>query len=130
MTTRVFALLLFAVPVFAQAPDYGQGWLPEFNHASKQILALAEATPLEKFSWRPTAGVRSTSAVYMHIVKGNYMLLTQAGAPAPPAYAKLPVKKVSSFSTARTGAARTVVGEPPWRTRGKSCIIPRCRPSS
>ena len=65
MTTRSMALLLAAVPALAQT-DYGQGWLPEFNHASKQILALAEA------------------------VKGNYMLLTQAGVTAPPAYAKLP----------------------------------------
>src|SRR5580693_1278049 len=31
----------------------GEGWLPEFDHASSQIVALAEATPAEKFTWRP-----------------------------------------------------------------------------
>ena len=90
MMTREIVFLLTTIPVFGQAPEYGRGWLPEFNHASKQLLALAEATPPEKFSWRPSPGVRSTSAVYLHIVKGNYMLLTQAGVAAPAAYAKLP----------------------------------------
>jgi uncharacterized damage-inducible protein DinB len=78
--------------------------MPEFNHASKQILALAEATPAEKFSWRPAPGVRSTSAVYMHIVKGNYMLLTQAGVAAPAAYAKLP----ANFEATVTAKAEVI----------------------
>ena len=39
----------------------GEGWLPEFNHAASQILALAEATPADKFTWRPRPGVRSVS---------------------------------------------------------------------
>ncbi|MBI2690074.1 MAG: DinB family protein [Acidobacteria bacterium] len=85
-----FAATLLFLPVFAQAQEYGQGWLPEFNHASKQILALAEATPAGKFSWRPAPGIRSISEVYMHIVKGNFMLLTTATGTAPAVYAKLP----------------------------------------
>jgi uncharacterized damage-inducible protein DinB len=65
--------------------ELGKGWMPEFNHASNQIDALAEATPADKFGWRPAPGVRSVSEVYMHIVLGNYFLLGQAGAKVPAA---------------------------------------------
>lgn len=96
---RVILFLLTVGSFFAQTAEYGQGWLPEFNHASKQILALAEATPAEQYGWRPAPGVRSTSEVYMHIVKGNYMLLTMSGATAPPRYAKLPKDFEKSITT-------------------------------
>ena len=81
--TRLF-LVLIGVGLLAWAqndgPGAGQGYLPEFNHSSRQILQLAEATPAEKFEWRPAPGVRSVSEVYMHIAMGNYLLLNQAGA--------------------------------------------------
>src|SRR5262245_48745864 len=60
-------------------PELGQGWLPEFTLTSRQLLQLAEATPAEKFGWRPAPGVRSISEVYMHIAAGNLWLLDQAG---------------------------------------------------
>jgi uncharacterized damage-inducible protein DinB len=73
--------LLAGLAALAQndGPGAGQGWLPEFNHSSRQILALAEATPAEKFAWRPGPGVRSVSEVYMHIAMSNFFLLQQAG---------------------------------------------------
>jgi uncharacterized damage-inducible protein DinB len=43
------------------------------------LIALAEATPPGKFSWRPAAGVRSTSEVYMHIAISNFYLLSVTG---------------------------------------------------
>jgi uncharacterized damage-inducible protein DinB len=60
----------------------GEGWLPEFNHASSQIVALAEATPAEKYTWRPGPGVRSISEVYMHIAIANYFFLSATGVTA------------------------------------------------
>jgi hypothetical protein len=65
----------------AQSPPegLGRGWKGEFEHAARQLVALAEATPAEKFSFRPAPGVRSTSEVYMHVAVGNYWLLAQAG---------------------------------------------------
>ncbi|MEP7361739.1 MAG: DinB family protein [Acidobacteriota bacterium] len=82
---RLAVLLLSTFPLAAQqpTPGIGQGWLGEFNHAASQILALAEATPEAKYSWRPAPGVRSTSEVFMHIVETNFWLLGQAGAPQP-----------------------------------------------
>ncbi|MGA2813702.1 MAG: DinB family protein [Candidatus Acidiferrum sp.] len=50
---------------------------------TQQLMALAEATPEEKFSWRPAAGVRSTSEVYMHIAVSNFYLLSVTGPKMP-----------------------------------------------
>jgi uncharacterized damage-inducible protein DinB len=47
------------------------------------LIALAEATPEEKFAWRPAPGVRSTSEVYMHIVMANFYLLSVTGPKMP-----------------------------------------------
>jgi len=64
-------------------PELGQGWIPEFTATSRQLLELAEAIPEEKYAWRPAAGVRSISEVYMHIALGNFWLLEQAGGKSP-----------------------------------------------
>lgn len=80
-------LFLTARPLFAQAPPEGiwQGYDGEWKHVSKQLVDLAEATPEEKFAWRPAPGVRSTSEVYMHIAVANLYLLSVAGGPKMPA---------------------------------------------
>src|SRR5215469_14034408 len=74
------ALALVSTPVFSQNIPAGlfQGYDGEWNHVSKQLIDLAEATPAEKFSWRPAPGVRSTSEVYMHIAISNFVLLSFA----------------------------------------------------
>ena len=85
---KIFLLLLFlslSVPALpAQAPEgVWQGYDGEWKHVSQQLVALAEATPAEKFSWRPAPGVRSTSEVYMHIVDANFYLLSVTGPKMP-----------------------------------------------
>ena len=60
-----------------------QGFDGEWGHVSRQLLALAEATPAEKFAWRPAPGVRSTSEVYMHIAMANFYLLSVTGPKLP-----------------------------------------------
>ncbi len=69
----------------AQKPPEGiwQGYDGEWKHVTSQLIALAEATPEDKFSWRPAAGVRSTSEVYMHIALANFWLLSVTGPKAP-----------------------------------------------
>jgi uncharacterized damage-inducible protein DinB len=61
-----------------------QGYDGEWRHVSNQLIALVEATPADKFAWRPAPGVRSTSEVYMHIVLANFYLLSVTGPPMPP----------------------------------------------
>src|SRR5437588_3497703 len=79
----VFTALVLLTWAQNDGPGAGQGWLPEFNHSSRQLLALAEAIPAEKFAWRPGTGVRSVSEVYMHIAVANFFLLRQAGVTLP-----------------------------------------------
>jgi len=78
---KALLLLLFltlnAAASPAQAPEgIWKGYDGEWLHVSQQLIALAEATPAEKFSWRPAPGVRSTSEVYMHIAIANFYLLS------------------------------------------------------
>ena len=79
-------LLLLTSGVHAQVdPLEGlwQGYDGEWLHVSRQLTALAEAIPAEKFSWRPAPGVRSTSEVFMHIVISNFGLLSTTGPKVP-----------------------------------------------
>ena len=60
-----------------------QGYDAEWGHVSRQLVALAEAIPAEKFAWRPGPGVRSTSEVFMHIALANFYLLSVTGPKMP-----------------------------------------------
>jgi uncharacterized damage-inducible protein DinB len=55
----------------------------QFDDAISKVLQLAEAIPQEKYSWRPSAGVRSVSQVLMHVSGANYYVLSFAGVKAP-----------------------------------------------
>ena len=76
---------LLAKPVVGQKAPEGiwEGYDGEWTHVSEQLVRLAEATPPEKFAWRPAPGVRSTSEVYMHIVMANFYLLSVTGPTMP-----------------------------------------------
>jgi uncharacterized damage-inducible protein DinB len=84
--TILFLLLLTPHAMCAQAPPEGiwQGYDGEWKHVTSQLLALAEATPQDKLSWRPAPGARSTSEVYMHIAIANFYLLSVTGPKMPP----------------------------------------------
>lgn len=84
--------------LFAQTAPEGiwQGYDGEWRHVSRQLIALAEATPAEKFAWRPAAGVRSTSEVYMHIAIANFYLLSVTGPKMPADIKEDTVKTVTS----------------------------------
>jgi uncharacterized damage-inducible protein DinB len=75
------AAVLTAVPLAlaAQAPTGVRAdMLAQFNDAAGKIAQLADAIGQDKYGWRPT-GARSVSEVLMHVVGGNYYLLTFAG---------------------------------------------------
>jgi uncharacterized damage-inducible protein DinB len=125
------AFIVLLLPLSAQAKAVQQnapkpaapmnGFRAEFfanlDDVQEKILELAEATPAEKFTWRPAPGVRSVSEVYMHIAGGNYFLATFLGIPAPSRTADLEktvTKKAdvvaelkSSFEHLRSAAGRT-----------------------
>jgi len=84
-TIIMTVLLLSAQMLFAQKMPEGiwQGYDGEWKHVTNQLIALAEATPENKFAWRPAKGVRSTSEVYMHIALANFYLLSVTGPKMP-----------------------------------------------
>ena len=53
------------------------------DDAQKKLLALAEAMPAEKYTWRPGQGVRSVGEVFAHVAGGNYFLPTFWGVKPP-----------------------------------------------
>ena len=86
MKALILFFILSATVAFAQqkAPEgIWEGYDGEWRHVSEQLIALAEATPAEKFAYRPVEGVRSTSEVYMHIVMANFYLLSVTGPKMP-----------------------------------------------
>jgi uncharacterized damage-inducible protein DinB len=100
---RAFLLcLILALPVLNVRAAYAQndfqteglweGYEGEWTHVSKQLIALAEAIPAEKYSWRPAPGVRSVSEVFMHIALANFYLLSVTG-PKMPADMKQDLEK-------------------------------------
>ena len=86
MKTLLLAMVFGAVTLHGQVdPLEGvwQGYDGEWLHVSRQLVALADAIPADKFSWRPGAGVRSTSEVFMHIAIANFGLLSFTGPKLP-----------------------------------------------
>src|SRR4249919_3451854 len=89
MKALLSAMLLWAAALQGQPaqedPLAGlwQGYDGEWGHVSRQLVALAEAIPPGKFAWRPAAGVRSTSEVFMHIAVNNFWLLSVTGPKMP-----------------------------------------------
>lgn len=75
-----------------QTEGLWEGYDGEWAHVSQQLIALAEAIPAEKYSWRPAPGVRSVSEVFMHIALANFYLLSVTG-PKMPADMKQDMEK-------------------------------------
>jgi uncharacterized damage-inducible protein DinB len=98
LAKMVCMVILMAAPAYGQKapPGIWEGYDGEWLHVSEQLVALAEATPAEKFAWRPASGVRSTSEVYMHIVEANFYLLSVTGPKMPADLTEDADKKVTS----------------------------------
>ena len=58
-------------------------FLWELEIAERQIVAIAECIPAERYDWRPVAQARSFSEVFVHVATGNFMLLDVIGVAAP-----------------------------------------------
>ena len=48
-----------------------------------KFTRLAEAIPAEKYTWRPSADVRSFAEVFLHVSAANYNLYKLVGTPPP-----------------------------------------------
>jgi uncharacterized damage-inducible protein DinB len=86
MKTLLLASILGIRTIYGQVDQLEglwQGYDGEWGHVSRQLIALAEAIPPDKFAWRPGSGVRSTSEVFMHIAITNFYLLSVTGPKMP-----------------------------------------------
>ena len=60
--------------------------LNDWSGTRDHLLQLAAAIPADQYSWRPRAGVRSVSEVFVHIAGGNYLMLAVMGVKPPAEY--------------------------------------------
>ena len=120
MRRRVSALGLAmlaatAVHVTAQANPYKDG-TPGVTGYRSEVMAevmvqeskftrLAEAIPAEKFSWRPSADVRSFAEVFLHVSTANYNLYKLVGTPPP---AGLDLKALEKSTTDKAKVIATL----------------------
>lgn len=53
--------------------------IAQIQDAENKMIALAEATPQDKYMWRPADGVRSMSEVFVHVIGANYFVGGMSG---------------------------------------------------
>jgi uncharacterized damage-inducible protein DinB len=88
----LFALLLTtgSVTIAHAAPAAG-GFQSDLDmslgSAQDSLVALEDAMPQSKFTWRPGPGVRSVAEVYLHVAYANYRITALATGKEPPASA-------------------------------------------
>jgi len=70
-----------------------------------KFTRLAEAIPAEKYSWRPSADVRSFAEVFLHVSAANYNLYKLVGTPPP---AGLDVKGLEKSTTDKAKVIATL----------------------
>jgi uncharacterized damage-inducible protein DinB len=75
----------------AAKSDFQSDLVANLTRAGGQLASLAEATPADKFGWRPTEDVRRMSEIYVHVAVANILLPTLLGA-APPKGIAIPEK--------------------------------------
>ena len=91
VTYRAAADQPAAKPVDTTATSYDMKAqsLYDLDDLHKKFVSLAQATPAEKFAWRPADGVRSIAEVYLHVAGTNFGFATILGTmPAPDYTAK------------------------------------------
>jgi uncharacterized damage-inducible protein DinB len=75
-TNGLLFVLALGVAADAQVAPKGPGFRAEFlaelSVAEDHVVRLAEAIPANKYTWRPTSGVRSISEVLLHIASSHF----------------------------------------------------------
>ncbi len=73
LVTPARAALAQYSPDRATAVEVRKEFLADLDEGlQKKFLALAEAIPADKYSWRPAPGVRSVGEVFMHVASEYY----------------------------------------------------------
>jgi len=105
----LLTLMAGAVRTAAQVNPYKDG-TPGVTGVRSEVLAmvmiqeneferLAEAMPADKYTWRPSAGVRSVAEVFLHASAANYNMYKLVGVQPP---AGLDVNGMEQSTTDKT----------------------------
>lgn len=89
MAVAVIGLLAAAGPATLKAQDGGvpnreaalevrKQFMTDLDTLQSKFLALANAFPANKYSWRPSPGVRSVGEVFMHVASEYYVYAPMA----------------------------------------------------
>jgi uncharacterized damage-inducible protein DinB len=62
--------------------------LSDLQGMRTKYVGLAQATPAEKYTWRPGDGVRSVSEVFLHVALMNFVFTPMAGATPPQGFTR------------------------------------------
>lgn len=93
-----------AVSQPASAPSSGMRaeFLADLQSQQERFVSLAQAIPAEKYTWRPSEGVRSVSEVLLHVAAANYNLPTLFGVAPPAGF------KVQGFDKSTTDKTKVI----------------------
>ena len=80
-------------------------YVADMDSTHVKLVALAKAIPAEKYSWRPSAGVRTVSEVLMHIVGEWYFYGPRSIGGKEPADFGAPKEKLPALEKITTKAA-------------------------
>lgn len=81
----VSSLVAQEVPNAAAAAEVRKQFVLDLDTLHTKFVALANAFPADKYSWRPGPGVRSVGEVFMHVASEFYVYSPMAyGAPRSP----------------------------------------------
>jgi len=96
----------------AQLSGFKGDYLWEFDIADRQLLALAQAFPAERYGWRPAETARSVSEVLVHVAGANFTLVGTAGIEvAPDLYGKLegePLPRMTAMIAKNRSVEKTI----------------------
>ena len=98
LTARAAALALALLVIGSAREALAQGagateaavalrsaFVADLDSVQAKYVALAEAIPADKYSWRPAPGVRSIGEVFMHVASEYYVYtpMSQGATPSP-----------------------------------------------
>jgi uncharacterized damage-inducible protein DinB len=97
-------------------------YLADLDSLHAKFVALAEAIPADKFSWRPSAGVRSVSEVLMHVAGEWYYYDPRSVGSNPPADFGTPKDALAKLETITAKAAVLAEMNKAW-TYGRAQVV-------
>ena len=117
VAVAIAASMMFAPVVAARAQDVfdaksaahvRDAYLADMDTLHAKIVALANAIPADKYSWRPSKDVRTVSEVFMHVAGEWYFFMPRAFAGNAPAGFAPPKEKLESLEKTLTTKAQVV----------------------